>query len=101
MRKHASVVALAVISLALVGSKKPAATIRAQQTPSGIKVVTNADGSVSVFQNAIKRNTNVGRTPQNPTGTEVVTNANGSVSVLRSRIKTATNSAPATNGLSK
>ncbi len=102
MKYYASVVALGVIAFALAGcAKKPATATMAQQTPSGVRIVTNADGTVSMFQNVIKRNTNIGTAPQNPSGTQRFTNADGTVTVLRNRIKRATNSAPATNGPSQ
>ena len=104
MKDHASVVALAIITLALVScSKKPAGIAITQQKASGYQVVTNDDGTVVEFRNVIKRTTN--SAPATDVGpvsvvTTVIkhTNSDGTVSVFTRR---AMIPAPATNGLSR
>ncbi len=84
MKAYASVIALALITLALVScAKKSPATITLQKALD-TQVVTNEDGSVSVVGTTIRR-----------------TNVDGSVSTFTSRVKRTTNSVPATNGLPK
>jgi len=102
MKTHASVFAVTLITLALVGcSKKPAPTAITQQKASGIEVVTNDNGYVTVFQNVIKRNTDSAPAAHEASSIKVVTNEDGSVTTFTSRIKRNTNSAPETKGLSK
>ena len=102
MNSNAQVIGLVLITSALVGcSKKSASTTASPQQPSGVQVVTNVDGSVSMFQTVIKRNTNIGRIQQEGSSMEVVTHADGSVSVFRNRLKQITNSGPVTTDTSK
>jgi PBP1b-binding outer membrane lipoprotein LpoB len=59
MQKHKSIVALSIITLALVScSKKSSDTTLTQQNASDVQVVTNANGSVTSFTSRIKNITN-------------------------------------------